>query len=106
MAVSTARISQPVRASADDVATWTEGGRQVVLLHGDALVEQDGVEFRAAQIALQADPTSSGAKPTYRVQVYAEGNVRLENGAERQAVPSLAGELASSQRSEEHTSEL
>jgi hypothetical protein len=95
MAVSTARISQPIRASADDVAAWTEGGKQVVLLRGAALVEQDGVEFRASQIVLQSDAAGPGAKPTYHVQVYAEGNVRLENGAERQSVPSLAGELAS-----------
>ncbi|HEY1379995.1 MAG TPA: hypothetical protein VGF55_24545, partial [Gemmataceae bacterium] len=86
---------RPVVLAADDIATWPEGGEQVFLLRGKVLIEQGVLSVRAERAVLWvAGPPQA---KTYRVQIVADGAVRVEDGTLRRTASTVVTELASRQ---------
>ncbi len=85
--------SKPIILYADQATTWLEGGQRVVLLQGSVLVEHGVVHARMTQAVVWVDQSSFRKTGVLHAQVYADGDVALQNGAEakrgRQAVLDL-----------------
>ncbi len=80
--------STPVIVGADDAATWTENGQRIVLVRGQVLIQQGVLQLRARE-AVVFFGLQGGIS---HVDVYAEGDVQLDNSS---AVQSGALALAS-----------
>ena len=80
--------STPIIVGADDAATWTEGGQRVVVVRGQVLIQEGVVQVRAREAAVFLDLQAG----ILHVDVYAEGEVQIDNGA---VVQSGAKALAS-----------
>ena len=76
---------EPVTLAADRVATWDEGGDQWVRLSGRAGAFQGARGIRFAEGVVRIRPGSSGTQSHYRLELYAEGDVR--SPADRQGRP-------------------
>lgn len=74
--------SKPIVLHADELTTWMEGGVRVVLLKGRVLVEHGVVHCRMQQGVAWVDQERFRRTGVMAVDVYAEGEVRLENGPE------------------------
>jgi hypothetical protein len=72
--------SKPIVFHADEMTTWMDGGRRVVLLKGKVLVEHGVVEARMQQAVAWVDQEGYRKTGILRVTLYAEGEVSLENG--------------------------
>jgi hypothetical protein len=68
-----------IQLNADQIAVWAEENNRVLLLRGGVLVQQDGVRARFQEAVAWIETRPGGG---YRVTVYGEGKVRLENGPE------------------------
>ncbi len=78
------RSSIEIRLTADEITTQTEGGSQYYRLVGGVLVEQGVVQLRANRVVARIDTGRFGRDGTYRVELYAEKDVTVENGPFRQ----------------------
>lgn len=74
--------SKPIILHADEMTTWVDGGRRIVLLKGKVLVEQGVVELRMQQAVAWVDQEEYRKTGVLRVTLYGEGEVSLENGPE------------------------
>jgi len=72
--------AKPIVLYADEVTTWTESGRRVILLKGKVLVEHGVVQVRAQNAVAWIDQQRQTG--ILRLDLYAEGDVALENGPE------------------------
>lgn len=81
---STAGESRPILIDADEVATWMEGGQRVLLLKGNVLVQQGALQARFEQGVVWMDTAGFQRTRIMRLDVFAEGNVDIENGSENQ----------------------
>src|SRR5262249_56122013 len=72
--------SRPIILYADDIATWTEQGRRIFLLKGKVLVEQGVVHLHMPQGVVWVDEDHKRRTGIHLLRVYAEGDVRLEEG--------------------------
>src|SRR5262249_19041782 len=79
--------AQPIVVSADDVVTWNRGSQRVLLLKGNVLVEQGVIHARMRTGVAWVDLESQQKTGILRAEFYAEGDVRLENGADSQSGP-------------------
>jgi hypothetical protein len=77
--------SQAVVLRADEIATWVEGKQRVVLLRGKVLVEHGVLQIRMQQGVVWIDQDKKKTTGILRVDVYAEGDVSIENGADNKA---------------------
>src|SRR5262249_59659638 len=71
----------------DDVVTWNRGSQRVLLLKGNVLVEQGVIHARMRTGVAWVDLESQQKTGILRAEFYAEGDVRLENGADSQSGP-------------------
>src|SRR5262249_25236523 len=79
--------SKPIIMSADTIATWTQGGQRVVLLRGKVLIEHGVLHQRMQDAVAWIDQEGYRRSGVLRVEIYAEGDVKLENGSEVKANP-------------------
>jgi hypothetical protein len=86
--------SKPLDVTADDVATWTEGGQRILLLKGNVWVEMGIVNARFAQGVVWVDMNSRKTTRILRANVYAEGNVKIENGPQARSGPKALLDLS------------
>lgn len=76
--------SKALTVSADEIVTWVQDGRYVILMRGTVLVEQ-GVVHATMQTAVGwIDPQRTRATGVKRLELYGEGSVFLENGPKTQ----------------------
>lgn len=73
----------PIVVAADDADTWTENGRRVVVARGQVFVQQGVVQLHAKQIVAFMDLQSG----VMHMDVYAEGDVQLDNSTTQQTGP-------------------
>jgi hypothetical protein len=71
---------KPLVLNADQMATWTEGGRRVVLLHGRVWVEVGILHVRMQEAVVWLDEEGKRTSGIYQGDVYAEGDVHIEDG--------------------------
>jgi hypothetical protein len=84
--------SKPIVMHADSISTWMEGGQRILLLKGKVLIEHGVVLLRMEQGAAWVDQEHYRQTGIMRVDVYAEGNVALENGKDvRSSAQALIG---------------
>ncbi len=67
----------PIVVGADDADTWTENGRRVVVFRGQVFVQQGVVQLHAKQVVTFVDLQGG----VLHMDVYAEGDVQLDNSA-------------------------
>ena len=70
---------------ADEITTWTQDNQRILLLKGQVLVQQSIIQARFQQGVVWVDLDRFRQTRILHVDVYGEGNVRLENGSERQS---------------------
>jgi hypothetical protein len=76
--------SKPIVLSANEVTTWSQSGQRFVLLKGKVLIEEGVVSARCQQAVAWVDEGRSKQTHILHVDVYAEGEVQLENAANNQ----------------------
>jgi hypothetical protein len=76
--------SKPLILHADEIATWVVGTHRVLLFKGQVLVEQGTVQARFQQGAAWADVAEYKRTGVWNVDVYAEGEVYLQDGPRTQ----------------------
>jgi hypothetical protein len=86
--------SQPIQLYADNIATWTEAGRRVFLLQGQVWIEQGSLNLRMPQGVVWVDEKTKQTSGVYNLDVYGEGGVALDTGADQQAPPTALLQLA------------
>src|SRR5262249_47004840 len=74
--------SKPVVLHADRITTWVEGGQRVVLLQGRVLVEHGLLHARMRQAVVWVNQERHRQTGIMHLDVYCEGEVELERGAE------------------------
>ncbi len=72
--------AKPVQLYADAITTWTEHGRRAVVLRGKVWIEQGVVQIRMNEGVVWVDEAARRISGIYRLDVYAEGNVSVEDG--------------------------
>ena len=77
----------PIVVGADDADTWTENGRRVVVVRGQVLVQQGVVQLHAKQAVAFVDLQGG----VMHMDVYAEGDVQLDNSTNMQTGASRLG---------------
>ncbi len=68
--------ADPIRLVADRIQTWSEGGAVWALLEDQAEVGQGAVSIRADRAVAKIERAGRAGATIYRIEVYAEGNVR------------------------------
>lgn len=86
--------SNPIVLSADQVVYWTEGNQRVLLLKGTVLAEQGIVRLRAQEAVGFVDLEKAKRTNVLRLDLYAEGDVRVEQGPDSRAGPSALIDLS------------
>ena len=75
--------STPIVVGADDVATWVENGQRIVMARGKVLVQEGVVQVRASQAVAFVDLRGG----ILHMDVYAEGDVQIDNSSAVKAAP-------------------
>ena len=83
----------PIILHADDIVTWVEGSRRIVMFKGHVLVDHGTITVRMDQGVAIIDVEKMRATNILHMDVYAEGEVKLEHGAVIQTGPSGVLEL-------------
>jgi hypothetical protein len=84
--------SKPVVVHADAMATWTEDNERIILLKGKVLVEHGVVQAHMDEAVIWLDLEHQRRTGIQRLEIYAQGNVILENGPEtRKGAQALFG---------------
>lgn len=84
-----------VQLAADEIVNWTETGEQVLLLRGKVLIEQGVFSLRAERAAIWVSNLSQSKVKTSRVEIVADGSVRVEDGPQRHSAATVQIELTS-----------
>lgn len=79
--------SKPVVLRADQITTWVDGSIRYLLLKGRVLIEHGVVQIRCQQAAGRLDLDRYKRTNVMRLDLYAEGDVHLENGLEKEDAP-------------------
>ncbi len=72
--------SRPLQIDADEITTWVDGDTRVLLLRGQVLAQQGVVRARFQEGVLLIDLRRYQATHVWDVDVYAEGDVSVQNG--------------------------
>src|SRR5262249_36902247 len=71
--------------AADEVATWAESDQAVVvMLRGKVLVQQAIVQLRCDQAVARFDLCGHRERGLWRMELYAEGQVKIDGSAQSQ----------------------
>jgi hypothetical protein len=92
--------SKPIVLYADDITTWTEKGSRIFLLKGRVWIEQGVVQIQMQQGTVWVDETKKQRSGIYQVDIYADGDVKLQDGPRSQA--GLKGHVELNTRGEIH----
>jgi hypothetical protein len=84
---------KPIVVRADTITTWVENGRRVLLVQGQVLVEQGVLQARFDQGVLWIDLSRYKREHVLHADLYAEGNVRVQNAAENNTAPRVLADL-------------
>ncbi len=76
--------AKPILVDADEIATWNEEGVIVLLLHGQVLVQQSVTQTRFQQGIAWVDWKRYQATGILHMDLYAEGQVRIDTSIEIQ----------------------
>ncbi|HEV3116938.1 MAG TPA: hypothetical protein VGY58_07805, partial [Gemmataceae bacterium] len=79
--------SKVIVLHADEIATWTDGAQRVLLLRGKVLAEHGPVHVSMQQAVAWLNQEEYRKTGIQRLEIYAEGNVLVENGTESQTTP-------------------
>ena len=79
--------SKPIILDADHITTWVEGRQQVILLEGQVMIEQGVVHARMQRAVAWVDLDRSQRTRILHMDIYAEGDVHLENATESNSGP-------------------
>jgi hypothetical protein len=74
--------ARQIAMSADAVTSWEEGGKRIMLLKGQVLIEHSVLLARCQQAVAVVDLDRYKATRVYHVEVYAEGEVEVQNNDE------------------------
>jgi hypothetical protein len=77
--------SLPITLYADQIASWVEGNERIIVLKGAVLVEQGVVHLTMQQGAAWIDLQHGHQTGIAHLELYAEGDVKLEDGARKEA---------------------
>jgi hypothetical protein len=79
---------------ADQMASWVEGSRRILLARGRVLIEHGAMQTRADQAVAWIDQQQFKKTGILQFEFYAEGNVTSENGPEIRSAPSAFIEIS------------
>src|SRR5262249_5876362 len=79
--------SKPIVMSADTIATWSQGNQRVILLRGKVLIEHGVLHSRMQEAVAWVDQDRYRRTGVLQVEVYAEGDVAVENGSDTKSSP-------------------
>ncbi len=74
--------SRPIVIDADEITTWTDGNTRVLLVKGQALIQQGVVRAQFQDGALFVDLGRYQTTHVWDVEVYGEGGASVQNGPE------------------------
>jgi hypothetical protein len=74
--------SKPIVLHADTIITWTEGSQRIILLKGTVLVAQGVVQVRMQEGLAWIDMDRKRQAGILHLNLFAQGEVHVENGAE------------------------
>lgn len=74
--------AKPITIHANEIVTWTEGGRRVVLFKGTVLVEHGVALARMKQGVAWVDQEQTRRTGIMHLELYGDGEVSMENGTE------------------------
>jgi hypothetical protein len=80
--------AKPIVLHADSMASWVDGTRRVILAKGQVLIEHGGMQVRSDQAVAWIDQQEHRRTGVLRCELYLEGQVALESGADRRSAPS------------------
>ena len=92
--------SKPVFLYADEVTSWSEKGSRIFLLKGKVWIEHGIVQIQVPQCTIWVDETKRRHSGIYHVDVYADGEVSLQDGPN--AYSGLKGHIELNTRGEIH----
>ena len=72
--------SQAIVIDADEIATWTNGDTRVLLLQGQVLLQQGVVRTQFQNGVLFVDLKNYRATGIWDVDIYGEGDARVQDG--------------------------
>jgi hypothetical protein len=85
--------SKALDVTADEVATWTEAGKRILLLKGNVWVEMGIVNARFSQGVIWVDLDRLKTTRIMPATVYGEGDVKVENGPQARSGPKALMDL-------------
>jgi hypothetical protein len=74
--------SKTLQLAADEIATWTDNGQQVVFLRGQVLVQQSVVQLRCQQAIVWVDIAGYKTRGVWHAEIYGEGDVAVDGSSE------------------------
>jgi hypothetical protein len=83
----------PIILHADSIATWVEGNRRILTFKGHVLIDHGTITVRMDQGVAAIDIDRLRATSILHMDVYAEGEVKLEHGAIIQKAPNAVLDL-------------
>jgi hypothetical protein len=92
--------SKPIVLYADDVTSWSEKGSRIFLLKGKVWIEHGVVQIQVPQCTIWVDEAKRRLSGIYHVDVYADGEVSLQDGPN--AYAGLKGHIELNTRGEIH----
>src|SRR5262249_39779888 len=79
--------SKPIILYADEITTWTEGNQRIFLLKGKVLVEHGIVQAHMQASVARVDQERARRTGILELELYGEGEVKLEKGSSTQTGP-------------------
>lgn len=74
--------SKPARIDADEIAFWTDKNRYFMILKGHVFLEQGVLQVRSDRAVVIADLDNFRQRGIWDLDVYLDGNVKLDNSSE------------------------
>ena len=74
--------SKPARVDADEIVYWSDKTKYYLILKGHVLLEQGVLQLRADRSVLIADLETFRQRGIWDLEVYLDGNVKLDNSSE------------------------
>lgn len=74
--------SKPARVDADEIVYWSDKTKYYLILKGHVLLEQGVLQLRADRSVLVADLETFRQRGIWDLDVYLDGNVKLDNSSE------------------------
>jgi hypothetical protein len=85
--------ARPIILHADSILTWVDGGRRIVVFKGHVLIDHGTITVRMDQGIAVIDTEKLRTTSILHMDVYAEGEVKLEHGAVIQTAPTALIDL-------------